>query len=231
VPDQTTPMREQDTPMREQDNTNRLRLARAEGVGPVTYRRLLTRFDTAAAALRSLPRLARAGGKANPPVVPTEADVIRELNRAAKLGARLIFLGDADYPPLLARLDDAPPVIAVQGDAALLALRAVALVGGHNASVNGRRIAGDLGAELARAGLVVVSGMARGSTPRRTRARCPLAIPLAAPSPWWPAASMSPTRLSTPTSSAASPPWSPRRRLAPRPRQATSRAAIASLPG
>jgi DNA processing protein len=202
-------MREQDTTMRQQDNTNRLRLARAEGVGPVTYRRLLTRFDTAAAALRSLPRLARAGGKANPPVVPTEADVIRELNRAAKLGARLIFLGDADYPPLLARLDDAPPVIAVQGDAALLALRAVALVGGDNASVNGRRIAEDLGAEVARAGLV-------------------------APSPWWPAASMSPTRLSTPTSSAASPPrapWSPRRRLVPCPRQATSRAAIASLPG
>ena len=139
-------MPEQTTPMREQDNIDRLRLARAEGVGPVTYRRLLTRFDTAAAALRSLPRLARAGGKANPPVVPTEADAIRELDRAAKLGARLLFLGDADYPTLLARLDDAPPVIAVQGDAALLALRAVALVGGRNASVNGRRIAEDLGA-------------------------------------------------------------------------------------
>ncbi len=155
-------MPDQTTPMREQDNIDRLRLARAEGVGPVTYRRLLTRFDTAAAALRSLPRLARAGGKANPPVVPTEADVVRELDRAAKLGARLLFLGDADYPTPLARLDDAPPVIAVQGDAALLALRAVALVGGRNASVNGRRIAEDLGAELARAGLVVVSGMARG---------------------------------------------------------------------
>jgi DNA processing protein len=155
VPDQTTPMREQ-------DNIDRLRLARAEGVGPVTYRRLLTRVD-AAAALRSLPRLDRAGAKANPPAVPTQADVICELNRAAKLGARLVFLGDVDYPTLLTWRYDAPPVIAVQGNATLLALRAIALVVGRNVSVvNSRRIAEELDAELARAGLVVVSGMARG---------------------------------------------------------------------
>jgi len=146
----------------EQATIDRLRLARAEGVGPVTYRRLLARFATAAAALRALPRLAQAGGKASPPNVPTEADAAAELERTAALGARLILLGDADYPPLLALLDDAPPVLAVLGDPTLLAVRAVALVGGRNASVNGSRIAEDLAAELARAGLVVVSGMARG---------------------------------------------------------------------
>ena len=145
-----------------QDTIDRLRLARAEGVGPVTYRRLLARFGTAAAALRALPRLAQAGGKASPPDVPNEADTARELERTTALGARLILLGDAAYPPLLALLDDAPPAIAVQGDPTLLAARAVALVGGRNASVNGRRIAEDLAAELARAGLVVISGMARG---------------------------------------------------------------------
>jgi DNA processing protein len=75
---------------------------------------------------------------------------------------RILLLGEADYPPLLARLDDAPPAIAVLGDPALLARRAVAVVGGRNASVNGRRIAEDLAAELANAGLVIVSGMARG---------------------------------------------------------------------
>jgi DNA processing protein len=145
-----------------QDTIDRLRLARAEGVGPVTYRRLLARFGTAAAALKALPGLAKAGGRSSPPTVPTEADAILELQRTAKLGARLLLLGDAGYPPLLARLDDAPPVIAVQGDPALLAARAVALVGGRNASVNGCRIAEDLAADLARAGLVIVSGMARG---------------------------------------------------------------------
>jgi DNA processing protein len=139
-----------------------LRLARAEGVGPVTYRRLLARFGSAAAALRALPRLAQSGGKANPPEVPTEADVVRELELTAKLGARLLLLGDPAYPPLLARLDDAPPVIAALGDVSLLAARSVALVGGRNASANGRRIAEDLAAELARTGLVIISGMARG---------------------------------------------------------------------
>jgi DNA processing protein len=123
---------------------------------------MLARFGTAAAALRALPRLARAGGKASAPAVPTEADAVQELESTAKLGARLLLLGDADYPPLLARLDDAPPAIAVLGDPTLLAARSVALVGGRNASVNGRRIAEDLAAELARAGLVIVSGMARG---------------------------------------------------------------------
>ena len=94
--------------------------------------------------------------------MPSEADAIVELDATAKLGGRILLFGAADYPPLLALLDDAPPAIAVLGDMALLSLRAVALVGGRNASVNGRRIAEDLGAELARAGLVVVSGMARG---------------------------------------------------------------------
>jgi DNA processing protein len=152
----------QDAPEARQDTIDRLRLARAEGVGPVTFRRLLARFDSPAAALRALPGLARAGGRAAPPTVPSEAEVIAELAATAKLGGRILLFGAADYPPLLALLDDAPPAIAVLGDVGLLSLRAVALVGGRNASVNGRRIAEDLGAELARAGLVVVSGMARG---------------------------------------------------------------------
>ncbi len=146
----------------EQATIDCLRLARAEGVGPVTYRRLLARFGRAAAALRALPRLAAAGGRASPPEVPTEAEAVHELESTTALGGRLLLLGEPDYPPLLARLDDAPPVLAVLGDASLLGARAVALVGGRNASTNGRRIAEDLAAELARGGLVVVSGMARG---------------------------------------------------------------------
>jgi DNA processing protein len=73
----------------------------------------------------------------------------------------MIFMGEPGYPPLLALLDDAPAAIAVLGDPALLANRAVALVGGRNASANGQRMAENLAAELARS-LVVVSGLARG---------------------------------------------------------------------
>ena len=73
----------------------------------------------------------------------------------------MIFLGDADYPPLLAMLDDAPPCLIVSGDAALARQRCVAAVGGRNASANGQRMAETLAADLA-AAVVVVSGLARG---------------------------------------------------------------------
>jgi DNA processing protein len=139
---------------------NRLRLARTEGVGPVAYRRLLGRFGNAGAALEALPGMARNGGR--PGLELASADAARrEMEQVRKLGGRLLFGDDADYPKVLALLDDAPPVIAVYGDAALLSARAVALVGSRNASANGQRLAEALAADLVASGLVVVSGLAR----------------------------------------------------------------------
>jgi DNA processing protein len=143
-------------------DADRLRLARAEGVGPITYRRLLARFGSAEAALDALPGLARAGGRAAPLAIPPAAAAEREIARTAKLGATLLFLDGPGYPALLALLEDAPPVIAVLGDPQALHQPAVALVGSRNASANGRRFAELLSQQLAEAGRVVVSGMARG---------------------------------------------------------------------
>ena len=146
-------------------NTNdldRLRLIRTEGVGPQTYRRLMARFATAAEALEALPALARASGRAAPLSVPPPGAIRKELDRHQKLGAKLLFLNDRAYPPLLALLPDAPPVLAVLGNAGLLAKPCVAIVGARNASANGRRIAEDLAEELGRSGHVIVSGLARG---------------------------------------------------------------------
>jgi DNA processing protein len=143
------------------DTLDRLRLVRSEGVGPVAYRRLFARYETAAAALDALPALARAGGRQAPPSIPSVADATRELEAIERLGARLIFAAQPDYPPLLALLDDAPAVLAVLGDPALLSARAMALVGGRNASANGQHMAENLAAELAQT-LLVVSGLARG---------------------------------------------------------------------
>ncbi len=150
------------TPMTEAELLDRLRLARTEGVGPVTYRRLLQRFATAAEALEALPGLASAGGRAAPPTLPKPGDARREMDSVAKLGGRILVLGGPDYPPLLALLDSAPPAISVLGDVAALNTRAVAMVGARNASANGQRVAEILAADLAMAGLIVVSGMARG---------------------------------------------------------------------
>jgi DNA processing protein len=141
---------------------DRLRLARTEGVGPVAWRRLMARFGSAAAALDALPALARAAGRANAPRIPAPGEAEEEIGRVEALGGRMLFLGEAPYPALLALLDDAPPVLAVLGDVGLLSARAVAVVGSRNASANGQRLAETLAGDLAASGLVVVSGLARG---------------------------------------------------------------------
>ena len=143
------------------DRIDHLRLVRTEGVGAVTYRRLIERYQTAAASLAALPRLARAGGRATAPKVMTAAEAERELERTETLGGRMIFLGDADYPALLAMMDDAPPCLSLFGDAELAKRPSVAAVGGRNASANGQRMAEVLAADLA-ATVVVISGLARG---------------------------------------------------------------------
>ena len=139
-----------------------LRLARAEGVGPVTYRRLLQRYGSPAAALDALPELARAGGRRGAPAVPSVARAEREIAALERIGGRMLVLDEPDYPPLLALIEDAPPVIAVLGSLDALSARCVAIVGGRNASANGQRVAEGLARELAEAGFTVVSGLARG---------------------------------------------------------------------
>lgn len=146
----------------ERERRDRLRLIRSESVGPVTWRRLVDRFGSAGRAIAALPDLARRGGRTAPLMIPSADDVDRELAELARLGARLLVLGDADYPPALAAIEDAPPTLAVRGNVELLARRSLAIVGSRNASISGRRLAETLAADLGRAGLVVVSGMARG---------------------------------------------------------------------
>ena len=139
------------------DAAAHLRLARTDGVGPRTFRHLIERFGSAAAALDEMPRYGRGRLRA-----PPDAAVAREMEAVAALGGRFLFLGAPGYPPLLDTLADPPPVLALLGDPDVLQPRAVAVVGARNASAAGRRIAGDLAEELAARGLLVVSGLARG---------------------------------------------------------------------
>ncbi len=138
-----------------------LRLARTENVGPVTFRNLLARFGTASAALEELPRLAARGGGKNF-VLPDASDTARELEALAKLGGRLIAACEPDYPQGLKALEAPPPVISVLGHPHLLQKEMIAIVGARNASALARKFADTLSRELGFAGLVVVSGLARG---------------------------------------------------------------------
>jgi DNA processing protein len=73
-----------------------------------------------------------------------------------------IHLGDSDYPQLLAQIFDPPACLWTRGDRSALAPVAVAVIGARLASQEGLIAAGEIAFDLARAGVVVVSGLARG---------------------------------------------------------------------
>ena len=139
-----------------------LQLCRSDGIGPRTFSKLLRRFGNARRAYEELPRLAAEMGTSDRLRRCRREDAEAELEAIEQLGARLIALGEPAYPERLAQIADPPPVFTVHGDLDLLHLPGVAVVGARNASGNGRMLAGSLARELAGAGLVVVSGLARG---------------------------------------------------------------------
>lgn len=137
-----------------------LRLIRSENVGPRTFRTLLNRFGSAAAALDALPTLTRGGGK--PVRIAEPGEVEREMAQAERLGVVFVALGEPDYPALLREIADAPPLIAVRGTTAALRRESVAIVGSRNASALGLAMTRRLAQGVGQAGYVVVSGLARG---------------------------------------------------------------------
>jgi DNA processing protein len=152
------------TPARALTATERLdwlRLARTDGVGPVTFFGLLTRFGTAKAALDRLPQhLAKTGKLAT--AIPSIATIEQELARVDEAGAQLLCACEPLFPQNLAALAPPPPVITVKGRVSLTQKPMVALVGARNASAAGIRMSAQLAAGLGEAGIVVVSGLARG---------------------------------------------------------------------
>ncbi len=139
----------------------RLRLSRSENVGPITYRQLLARFGSGENALAALPDLAARGGKRQIEIYPA-GKAHDELRAIEKAGATLLVLDVAPYPSLLARIEDAPPVLIAKGHMALFDKRSIAMVGARNASAAGIRFARELALGLANSGLCITSGLARG---------------------------------------------------------------------
>ena len=129
-----------------------LRLYRSENVGPAIFFRLIERFGSAGAALDAL------AGRLKPcPAEPAQA----ELDALDRIGGEVLLAEDPRFPPALKILEIAP-LLSVHGDASLLAKPSVALVGTREASINGRKLAFNLAAELGKAGYPIVSGLARG---------------------------------------------------------------------
>ena len=140
----------------------RLRLFRSEGVGPITFYKLLARFGSAVNALNALPQMAQRGGRKSSPRIMTVQQAENELKLLHEYGGEMIVVGDTTYPEWLMTVEDAPPILNVIGDGSLLSKSSIGIVGARNASVNGRRFTQKIAADLGEKGQVIVSGLARG---------------------------------------------------------------------
>jgi DNA processing protein len=137
-----------------------LRLIRTDNVGPVTFRQLLNRFGSAEAALEALPSLARSAGAPTRIFSPGQAEA--ELEATEQMGARIVAMGEPDYPALLRYIPATPPLLTIAGGDELDWSRTVGIVGARNASAAGQKMARVLAADLGEAGYTIVSGLARG---------------------------------------------------------------------
>lgn len=146
-----------------------LQLTRSGNIGPRNFQMLLSRFGSAAAALKALPELMRAGRLSHVVVAPRD-EIIREMEEASRQGIEFIGLNEPDYPAALREIDSAPPILSFRGNLAALKMHSVSIVGSRNASAAGLVLTERLARGLGEAGLCVTSGLARGIDAKAHRA-------------------------------------------------------------
>ncbi len=145
-----------------------LKLIRADGVGPITFSRLIKHFGSADRALgTSVSQLAKINGigfKTAERIAATldKFDVADELELAEKLGVWIINIEDKRYPPMLKQIYDPPPVLYIKGTLSRQDNLAISVVGTRRCSLYGQEQASRLAHLLGSAGFTIVSGMARG---------------------------------------------------------------------
>ncbi|MEN5299427.1 DNA-processing protein DprA [Brucella sp. TWI559] len=141
---------------------NWLRLIRTDNIGSVTFRDLILFCGSAANAIERLPSLnIRGGGSRTIRVTPLE-DAERELEAIERIGARLVGMGEPDYPQQLKNCEAPPPLVIIKGDVNVFRKPPIAIVGSRNASVVGARFTEKIARDLGDAGFAIVSGLARG---------------------------------------------------------------------
>ncbi len=137
-------------------------------VGPVRVRALLERFGSPEAILgASRQELMRVEGVGEQVVRNLAGwreaiDLDAELARIEKAGIRVVTRDDADYPPHLREIYDPPLVLYVRGAMSERDKFAIGMVGSRRTTLYGQEMARRLSYQLARAGVTVVSGLARG---------------------------------------------------------------------
>ncbi|UCC69695.1 MAG: DNA-processing protein DprA [Armatimonadota bacterium] len=135
---------------------------------PRTTLDLLDHYGTANALISAKPSAVASAARLTPTETARFAeaqqrDYRADLEKLAKLRARLITIRDAEYPPHLRHIYDSPPVLFVRGSLQPCDERAIAIVGTRRVTAYGRLVSETLGRDLAARGITVVSGMAVGA--------------------------------------------------------------------
>jgi DNA processing protein len=143
-------------------------LTMVPGVGPKTCRALLEYFGSAdrvlSASMTSLKGVEGVGPKLAEKIrtARTEYDPDKELATCRAHGVRPIVGDDPEFPESLREIPDPPNLLYIKGTLVERDAIAIAIVGSRHCTPYGMRIADKLGASLARVGVTVVSGLARG---------------------------------------------------------------------
>jgi DNA processing protein len=150
------------------DLVDAVRLSMISGVGPLLRKALLEEFGTAAAVLSAAPSDLRRVQGIGPEltrriaVARDDIDVQAELDLCADNGIAILSECDPAYPRALREIHDPPGILFVRGEILPQDALAVAIVGSRHATHYGLAQAERLAGGLARAGLTIISGLARG---------------------------------------------------------------------
>jgi DNA processing protein len=145
-----------------------LRLSLVSGVGPRLRQALLDRFGTAeavrSATAAELRGVSGVGEKVCRAIITAhdQIDAAAELDCCQRHGIAVLTQADTDYPRLLREIHDPPGVLFAKGKLAPQDGLAIGIVGTRHATRYGLQQAGRLAAGLARTGLTIISGLARG---------------------------------------------------------------------
>ncbi len=141
--------------MTDKEKLDWLRLLRTEGIGQITFHKLIGKYGNATKAIEFLSSLTKYK-------VPDISIAEKEIENAEKIGAKILFSCDSDYPFLLSQIPDFPAVLYVLGNVDALNGKTFAMVGSRNASINSKSMTEALSNELCSIGYTIVSGMAIG---------------------------------------------------------------------
>ena len=145
-----------------------LALVLVSGVGPVIIRNLLNQFGTASAAIRAGESRLKAVENIGPKLAEKIAraldntEIDKEIALCKDHQVAIMLQSDDDFPECLREMPDCPAMLFVKGRIEPIDRLAVAVVGSRRSTQYGRRMADKLATSLARSGMTVVSGLARG---------------------------------------------------------------------